>query len=224
MKLLYLDCETTGLDPKKNAPIQISGIITTPKHPNQEFNIHLRPHPTAEIDPAALKCNNLTAEALHDPARLEPVDAYKKLKSIFLTHIDRYNREDKFYLVGQNVHFDYGFLFELWNRQGDNYLGSFIHYHKIDLIAITAAMRLSGHLPKDKVPNFKLETLAGYFGLGAQTHDAMDDIRMTRDVFQRYVNILSRCRIDPDLDSCGTSQHLSGESSRISHEPETSSS
>ena len=126
---------------------------------------------------------------------MEPIDAYKKLKSIFLTHIDRYNKEDKLYLVGQNVHFDYGFLLELWKKQGDDYLGSFIHYHKIDLIALTCAMRLAGILTKEKLPSMKLAELCRYFELGEQTHDSMDDIRKTREVFLRIVQSIKNSNL-----------------------------
>lgn len=215
MKLLYLDCETTGLDPQKNALAQISGIVEINGQINQEFDIQLRPHPDAVIDPEALKCNKLTAEELLHPQRLEPIDAYKKLKSIFLTYIDRYNRKDKFYLVGQNVHFDYGFLLAMWNRCQDGYLGSFVHYHKIDLIALTASMRLAGKLP-DEVVNFKLATLVEFFHLGPQTHNSFDDIRMTREVFKRYISMISKCPIDLSERLCETSQHPETGSSRIS--------
>jgi DNA polymerase-3 subunit epsilon len=188
-KLLYLDTETTGLDPKTNALIQISGIVTVEGDHEREFDFHLRPHPQALIDPKALETNRLTEEDLLVPERLEHKAVYKKLKSIFLTYINRYDKTDKFYLVGQNVHFDYGFLLALWERNQDQYLGSFIHYQKIDLIAITAALKLAGRLP---VENMKLETLCRYFSLGEQLHDSLDDIRKTREIFSRYVEMM-RC-------------------------------
>lgn len=119
--------------------------------------------------------------------RLEPIEVYKKLKSIFLTYVDRYNKEDKLYLMGQNVQFDYGFLLELWKRQGDDYLGSFIHYHKIDLIALTCTFKLAGAFQKP-LPNMKLASLCDYFGLTAQTHDSLDDIKKTREIFIKMVH------------------------------------
>lgn len=191
MKLLYLDTETGGLDPKVNPLLQISGILEINGTIAQTFDLRLRPHPSSVVSPEALRVNGLDPERLYDPDRLEPIDAYKRLKSVFLSHIDKYDRSDKLYLVGQNVHFDYGFLLELWGRQGDNYLGSFIHYHKIDLIALTAALRLAGKLPKDeRLPNMKLESLCAYFGMEKQTHDSMSDIRQTREIFGRYVRFL----------------------------------
>lgn len=191
MKLLYLDTETSSLDPKLGCLLQISGIIEIDGKVSQEFDLRLRPHPLAVISPEALKINKLDPERLHDPDRLEPIDAYKKLKSIFLTYIDKYDKTDKFHLVGQNVHFDYGFLLELWMRQGDNYLGSFVYYHKIDLIALTASLRLAGKLPKDeRLPSMKLEALCSYFQMSPQTHDSMSDIRQTREIFGRYVQFL----------------------------------
>ena len=191
MKLLYLDCETAGLDPKKNPIIQISGIIEIDGEITREFDFRLRPLPSDLIEDKALEVNHTTREQLQDPDRLEPIEAYKKLKSIFLTHIDRYDKEDKLYLVGQNVHFDYGFLLELWKRQGDDYLGSFIHYHKIDLIALTCALRLAGKIgavTEKPLRSMKLSALCDYFGLGEQKHDSLDDIRKTREIFLRMVH------------------------------------
>lgn len=97
--------------------------------------------------------------------------------------------------MGQNVHFDYGFLLELWKRQGDDYLGSFIHYHKIDLIALTATMRLSGKIPKEKLPSLKLQALCDYFNIGKQTHDSLDDIKKTREIFLRMVQSLKNSNL-----------------------------
>jgi DNA polymerase-3 subunit epsilon len=191
MKLLFCDTETGGLDPKTNPLLQVSLIVDITGKDPQEFDLRLRPHSAAVIDPKALQINNLDPERLHDPDRLTHDEAYRKLKSIFLTYIDRYDRADKFYLVGQNVHFDYGFLLELWNRNGDGYLGSFVHYHKIDLIALTAALRLVGKLPTDgRLPSMKLEALCSYFQMPKQTHDSMSDIRQTREIFGKYLRFL----------------------------------
>lgn len=191
MKLLYLDTETGGLDAKVNPILQVSGIVEIDGVVQQEFDLRLRPHPSDVIDQKAIQANHLESERLYDLDRLEPIDAYKKLKSIFLTYINKYDKKDKFYLMGQNVGFDYGFLLELWNRQGDNYLGSFIHYHKIDLIALTAALRIAGKMPMAPIlPSMKLEALCSYFKMPEQAHEAMSDIRQTREIFQKYVGFL----------------------------------
>lgn len=101
--------------------------------------------------------------------------------------------------MGQNVHFDYGFLLELWKRQGDDYLGSFIHYHKIDLIALTASLRLAGVKPFDKAPNLKLQSLCDLFALPSQKHDALSDIRQTRYVYQKILEGLRGVVIEVEV-------------------------
>lgn len=211
MKLLYIDCETAGLDPKKNPIIQISGIVEIDGEVKREFDYKVRPpsllspsapaenhtnhhtqkHLPTIIDDKALEINKITREQLTDIDRLDYVEVYKKLKSVFLTYVDRYNREDKLWLVGQNVQFDFEFLQALWKCNSDDYLGSFIHHNKIDLISLTAALKIAKVLD---TPNLKLATISPLFGVGEQTHDSLSDIKQTREIFKKVLRSLEKVK------------------------------
>jgi len=187
MKLIFLDCETTGLDPATNAMIQVAGIVEIDGEVVEEFYINCRPLKGDFINADALAVNGVTMEDLRGyPSGSESLVS---LKRIFDKYIDKYNKKDKFYLVAQNAQFDYDFLKFFFVKHNDHYFGSYIHYHKIDLIAITTVMKLAGVLD---VPNMKLATIMEKLGLGKQTHDALDDVRALRKVFQIYLSWVKR--------------------------------
>lgn len=182
MKLLFLDTETTGLDHSKHAVIQIAGIIEIDGVERERFNLTCRPFQDQVLDPKALAVNKKT------PAQIKelplPGKTFDDLQEILNRYIDRYNKVDKFYLVGQNVAFDYQFLDAFFKRNGNSYLYAYIHYDKIDLVALTAAFKVAGVINPD---NVRLETVAKVFGITFDTHDAAADIAVTREIFYRFI-------------------------------------
>lgn len=183
MKLLMLDTETTGLDPLKNGVIQIAGIIDIDGEVKEEFNFRVRPFKGDIIDLRALEVNGVSR------ADLEGFDApeavYERLRGILTRYVDRFNRKDKFYAVGQNIGFDIGFLREFFRKNKDIYFGSFVHYQMVDLIPISVLMKLAGRV---KLDNFKLATVMQALGESEQTHDALHDVRAVRKIFYEYVS------------------------------------
>lgn len=186
MKLLYIDTETSGLDPIADAVIQIAGIVEIDGEVKEEFELKTKPHKGDCVSKQALAVNGVKFEDLQTYP--EPAVTYGKFKSILDKYIDKYDRKDKFYIVGQNVPFDYEFLRWFFRKNGDHYLGSYIHYHKIDLIAITTIMKIAGRI---SLENMKLESVMAALDLGKQTHDALDDVRAVRTVFYKYVSMIN---------------------------------
>lgn len=182
MKLWYMDCETTGLDPISDGMIQVAGIIEVDGEVVEEFEIKCRPFKGEFVSQSALKVNGVALEDLRTWP--EPSEAYSQLKKILDKHVNKYEKKDKLYAVGQNVGFDVEFLRWFFRKNKDNYFGSYVHYHKIDLIAITTIMKIAG---KIKLDNMKLESVMKALDFGDQTHDALDDVRAVRKVFYQYV-------------------------------------
>ena len=189
MKLLYLDTETTGLDPVKNGIHQISGIIEIDGKVVEEFDIKFRPIEKRElVSPEALKVSGLSVEDLR-ARTVSSFEAYGQLVKIFDKYIDRYKKTDKFNMVGQNTKFDYDFLAEWFRKHGNQYLYAYIFYHLIDIISTTAVFKLAG---KMDVSDMKLATVAKFFGIELKAHDAQNDIRATREIFKRYLKLISQ--------------------------------
>jgi len=190
MKMLFIDLETTGTVPGKHGVVQIAGIIEIEGKVAEEFELKCRPFPGEVADPAALRVIGKTADEIR--AYPEPRLAFEKLKGIFQKYVDRYDKTDKLNMVGQNPKFDYDFLTSFFQKNGDQYLYAYIKFHLIDLIAATALFQSAG---KMTVPNMKLETVAGYFGIEHKAHDALEDIRITRQLYHTYADLIKQIKM-----------------------------
>lgn len=190
MKLLFLDTETTGVDPLKNGVVQIAGIVDIDGEVVEEFELKCRPFPGQTYTMEALKVIEKTIDELK--AYPDPRETFNTLLKIFQKYIDRYNKNDKFNLVGQCPRFDYDMLDAWFKNNGERYFYAYIQYHLIDLVAATALFRAAG---KIQVPNMKLETMSKYFGIPHKAHDALEDIRVTRKIFYQYVDLVKQIQM-----------------------------
>ncbi len=185
MKLLFLDLETTGLDPKKNGIIQIAGAIEIDGKIKEHFNLEVAPFAEDVIDNKALAINKKTKDEIMGFSH--PRVVYRSLVQLLERHVNKRDRKDKYYMVGQNTKFDYDFLNEWFKKNGNKYIYGLIHFHLIDLIALTTAFKLAG---KVDTPDMKLGTIAKHFNMVFDAHDALNDVRMTWAIFHKYIDMI----------------------------------
>jgi len=185
MKRIYIDTETTGKDPKKHGVVQIAGLVELPDLPMGEFNFMTKPFPLDEIDEEALEVHG------HSFGQLQGFPDPKNTHSAFTNflggYIDKFNRIDKFIVIGYNVRFDIDFLREWFIKCGDQYFGSWFRFPPIDVMNLAAY--IIAERDEGQPDNYKLETIANHFGFDTSTidlHDAMADIRLTKDLFDKF--------------------------------------
>lgn len=183
-KVLFLDTETTGLDCNLHGLVQVAGIVEVDGDAVEEFNIKVKPYPLDEVSAEAVKVNGWKADSFGLP----PTEGYKKIIGVFNRYIDRYNKQDKFLMVGQNVQFDYGFLERFFKKNRNDYLYSYIHWRKVDLIGISAFMDFCGKV--DFNGNYKLESVCKTLGIPITAHDALNDVRAVREVLRRFISLV----------------------------------
>lgn len=183
MKLLFFDLETTGTNPARNGIHQISGQIVIDGKKVEDFDFHVQPNPKAQIEEAALQVAGVTREqVLSYPAMGE---VYKQLVAMLGKYVDKFNKKDKFFLVGyNNASFDNQFLRGFFLQNGDNYFGSWFWANSIDVMVLA-----SHHLAsrRHEMENFKLATVAKFMGINvddAALHDAFYDIYLTREIYK----------------------------------------
>jgi DNA polymerase-3 subunit epsilon len=184
MKLLFLDTETTGLDPVKHGIIQIAGIVEIDGEVEREFNIECQPLPSDVIDAQALAINKVEITRLGQ--RMAHGLAFTSFTGMMNKYVDRYAKNDKFYMVGQNAKFDYDFMQNWFTKCGDPFFHAYVRYHLIDLIPIATLFKLAGLLD---VPNFQLGTVCKALNVPLDAHDAMNDIRATRACFKKFIQM-----------------------------------
>ena len=190
MKMLFIDLETTGTEPCRHGVVQIAGIIEIDGEVAEEFEFKCRPFPEDVCEEEALRVTGTTRDEI--AGYPEPRLAHEGLAGLFNKYIDRYNKADKFHMVGHNPRFDYDFLTEFFKKNGNPYLYAYIDSRLIDVIAATALFQSAG---KIKLPNMKLETVAAYFGIDHKAHNAKEDTRVTRQIYYIYVNLIKQIRM-----------------------------
>lgn len=180
MKVLYFDVETTGTDPKVNEIIQFAAIVEVDGKVVEEIDCHCQPTNWEAIDPEALAVTGKTIEELKTYEK--PEFMMIKIRKFFDRHINKYDKTDKFYPAGHNVQFDLDFLQAYWKKYADAYgTGSYQNWRCLDSRILANFL-----LYKDMIPcqDVKLETLCKHFRVDIKAHDAMSDIRATRELIQ----------------------------------------
>jgi len=191
-KFLWCDVETGGLDPKVHCVHQVSGQVIINGKLQEEFDLKFRFHPDAEVQKEALKVSNLTQEQV-DKRKLSSEDAYHIFNNILCTSVDKYDKQDKFIFCAYNANFDAQFLNQWFQRHGNKYFFGLCHggaYFDPLNLALLAEMSAGKKLFN---PNRKLGTVAKELGVPLDNaHDALADIRATREVGKRLWEIIRR--------------------------------
>lgn len=182
MKLVFFDLETTGTNPGKHGIHQISGQIVIDGVIKETFDFHVQPNPRAMIEDEALKVGGVTREQILAYPPMQQV--YQEFVAMLGKYVDKFNKKDKFFLVGyNNAAFDNQFLRGFFLQNGDVYFGSWFWANSIDVMVLASAY-LATRRPE--MENFKLSTVAKTLGIVVNDdslHDAIYDIELTKAVF-----------------------------------------
>lgn len=182
IKKFFCDLETGGLIPKKNAVLEIGGIVEC-AFKEESFHFQCQPFKDDKVEQGALDVNKLTLEKIKTFPHA--VDVHKRLIKLLSGYVDRFNREDKLFFIAYNADFDSQFLREFFKKAGDKYYGSYFFHPPIDVMGLAAK-----HLMKDRasMPDFHLSTVAKHMGIEVEeeeTHSAMYDIKLTRELYYK---------------------------------------
>jgi DNA polymerase-3 subunit epsilon len=185
MKLLWLDTETTGLNKEKCDIVQIAGIVVIDGEEKERFNLFAQPVNWENIEQDALETTGMTIEKLKTFPT--PQETYSKFRKILDKYVDKFDKNDKFYIAGHNVQFDLDFCKLLFQKQGDKYFFSYFKHQTVDLMSLATILHTAGLI---NVKSFKLEDIAELLEIESnkQLHDASVDIDITRKCFCKLVS------------------------------------
>lgn len=167
--LVFLDSETTGLDPLYNEAIEWAAIRVGPDGMEKDvYEAKVKPSFPERFDAKAKEVNGYTEETWADAP--DELAVAKKMASICQDAI----------LVGQNVSFDENFLTAFLKKHD---MKPSWHYHKID------TMNLAWPGVKTQViKGMSLVNICEWAGIEqVKPHRAMSDARCVQQVYNRLM-------------------------------------
>lgn len=200
-RLVILDVETGGTDPRTHALIQCALIACDARwDPVEELEVKLQFAPEFATE-EALAMNAYDegvwrAKAIHPRAAVDEIGAFlRRHATLQLVSKRTGNPYRVAQLVAHNGAFDTDFLFHLfrdpWRQVGEDpprseERGVFLPAFPRALCTLQLvewAVRLAGARPPE---NMKLGTLAAWLGIDpGDAHDALADARVAREIAQR---------------------------------------
>lgn len=185
MKIIYFDVETSGVDDKKNGILQLAGIVECAGEETEAFSFFMKPFKDQIVEDGALKANGFTRSQIESFA--DPYECYTKFIRILKRYVDRFDRSDKFTLIGYNSRFDDGFLREWFKRCHDKYYGSYFFWPAIDVSNMVA---VKYRKTRGQFPDFKLMTVAKTLKIEVdenKAHNAEYDTLVTKAVYEKCI-------------------------------------
>lgn len=183
-KLFFYDTETTGTKFWKNGIHQISGCIEIDGKVKEYFDFKTCPNPACLIEDEALAVSNVTrSELLLYPSMQE---TYKLITDMLSKYVNKFDKADKFFLVGyNNAAFDNPFFRAFFVQNNDNYFGSWFWSSPIDVFVL-ASYYLMQH--RHLMENFQQGTVAKTLGIEVdpdRLHDAVYDVEILRQIYEK---------------------------------------
>lgn len=186
-KLFFYDLETTGLSSNAHGIHQLAGMIVIDNKIRQRFNFKIRPFEGAKIEESALNLSGVTKEQIeaYPPAQ----QVFPELINLLSTYVDKFNKADKFHLVGYRIDsFDNEFLRKLFMQNGDQFFGSWFWSDSIDLFSLSSFVLQE---ERASMENFKLFSVAEQLGIPVdkgKLHDAEYDVFLTVQIYYKILH------------------------------------
>ena len=195
IKEIFLDTETTGIDPMKNGLYQIGGII---RYENvlEEFEFNCDIFEDDEISEQAFEKTNVKPNDLRRYP--DPYETYQEFIQLLSKHVDKYDKKDKFLFINFGAEFDSKFLRRWFESNGDDYYGSWFWHPVIDLFSLS--MEYLKYERAD-MPNFQLSTVCKKLGIDVnsnKTHTALYDAKLSMKLYDQIIGNENRYFHDYD--------------------------
>ena len=186
-KLLFFDLETTGFYWWRHSIHQIGIMVEIDGVVVEKIDIKLRPFPGAPIEQEALDACGVTLEQIMGYQSQEA--GFKQFREVLRKYVDRYDKTDKFYLVGyNNGKFDNEFLVRLFERNKDTMFYSYFWGNYLDVVVLASQLLIDERVD---MPSFKLHRVARTLGIEVdeeKLHDALYDVELTRELYNRITD------------------------------------
>ena len=174
--ILFIDLETTGLDPSKHVIIEAAWRVTSPDARTlyEEFTTRIWPFDMTHADPEAFLVNGFDASTWG--AGSMPLERFlEKLQEVSKDAV----------IAGHGVNFDEGFLRAALEAHN---LKPRWPYQSIDTQKMAWVLYMN-----NKISAVSLKNLAGYFGkTQPEPHRALADVILTHECFLAQLDLYSK--------------------------------
>lgn len=170
--LLFVDTETTGLDPTKHELLEVAAIRCSPDGQSiiSAYEAKLKPLHIETAEPKALQINGYTPEEWTDEKCVAPEIVVDNLQKMAVNTV----------LIGQNVSFDEGFLSPLFTTRN---MKPPWGYHKVDTVALAWPLFLH-----TSMEGLSLAKICAFLGVAQMpTHRAAADVAACREIYLRLM-------------------------------------
>ena len=181
MKLLFLDCETGGLDPYEASLLSIGLAVWEDRKIKNVIEVYVK-EPILRVTPSALAVNKIDLRTF-DSIALNMEEAWSKLKQFIYQNFGLHKGD--IVLAGMNVKFDMEFLKKNFGKKNFN---KWFTHRSIDLQSILRYMYLKGTLPEDVTSSARAYK---YFNInnGVVEHGALKDTLCTIEIFEKLLDL-----------------------------------
>ena len=161
---VVFDVETTGLEPAVDRIIEIGAF----KYKNNKKidKFHMLVNPNILLDSEIMQLTGITDKSLIDKLTID------KVLPLFFEFIEDYT------LIAHNASFDIKMLACECYRNNIKMCDNKV----IDTLSLSKKV-----ISKEKIENYKLETIKDYLGLNYNSHRALDGCEVCARIFQMYI-------------------------------------
>lgn len=191
-KILWLDVETTGLNPEKDVVVQLAAILMVDGVKTDMIYFDLICPPDASIlkTPEFLEAAEVTGltEAKLMAAGVMPYEqARKEFAEFVWKHVKKFDSTDKLVFAGYNPRFDMDFMKKFWP---DKYFYGSFWVYPFDVLPFSIeAVRRSASIGAPVPKSMRLGDIAAWLEVPAEgvLHNAMTDIELTINLADRLM-------------------------------------
>lgn len=178
--MVIIDCEMTGLDPKKNSIISIGGVDI--ENPERRLYIECQAWEGAECDPESLGVNGFTVEQCFDTNKKTLQEAMREVYEWIQPIQDKT-------LAGQNVYLDMYFLNDSFVRAGIDFQ---FKYRILDIHTIAYVDHVNRGISvpqKNGQTNLSLSPILRYLGMPVEPrpHNALTGAMVSAEAISRLL-------------------------------------
>lgn len=197
MKRLFIDLETTGVDPHNNSIIEIAAILVEDGKILSQFEEKCFDPLPKKVDLGALKVNKVKPSTIRESLTKET--PYKSaavvVESLAEWLLEKLDYGERVEIAGQNPHFDSAFLKATFERYGYTGWSSIFSHRLLDTNSIVQPLIEVGILDLKDIPKTggSLQRIATALNIKFnedKLHTAMEDAKLSMEVYFSVVRLL----------------------------------